>query len=106
MDMIISTSITAAAAIIGAILGYIGKRKVDAIKEAQREQVQNDKMDRILDEQREMRAQLKEHNGYAEKFSVYSKDLAILNEKLTYTNKAIDLMQKDIEILKSKRCTV
>lgn len=110
METMVVNIITTVGAIIGSLIGTLGviygKSRKDAVKEAQREQAQSDKMDKLLEEQQKMKVQLKEHNGYAEKFANTSKDIAIIKEKQTYFNKAIDDIQKNIDYLKSDRCKV
>lgn len=110
MENITVNIITTVGAVVGSLIGTLGviygKSRKDAVKDAQREQAQSDKMDKILDEQQKMKIQLKEHNGYAEKFADTSKDIAVIKEKQIYFNKAIDGIQKDIDYLKSDRCRV
>lgn len=77
--------ITAILALIGSVLGSLTislrKRRVDAIKEAEREAKQEEHMETI-------EKKLDEHNGYAVKISSMEKSLIA--------------MQKDIEYIKGK----
>ena len=83
MDM--TEIITAILALIGSVLGSLTislrKRRVDAIKEAEREAKQEEHMETI-------EKKLDEHNGYAVKISSMEKSLIA--------------MQKDIEYIKGK----
>lgn len=80
-ETIICTIITAVAGVVGAYAAVQKGRREDAIKDAQREQRQADRLETI-------ERKLDEHNGYA--------------EKLGDISKSIVAMQKDIEYLKSK----
>lgn len=80
-ETIICTIITAVAGVVGAYAAVQKGRREDAIKDAQREQRQADRLETI-------ERKLDEHNGYA--------------EKLGDISKSIVAMQKDIEYLKSR----
>lgn len=80
-ETIICTIITAVAGVVGAYAAVQKGRREDAIKDAQREQRQADRLETI-------ERKLDEHNGYAEKLGDISKSMVA--------------MQKDIEYLKSK----
>lgn len=80
-ETIICTIITAVAGVVGAYAAVQKGRREDAIKDAQREQRQADRLETI-------ERKLDEHNGYAEKLGDISKSMVA--------------MQKDIEHLKSK----
>lgn len=80
-ETIICTIITAVAGVVGAYAAVQKGRREDAIKDAQREQRQADRLETI-------EKKLDEHNGYAEKLGAISKSIVA--------------MQKDIEYLKSK----
>lgn len=87
-EAVIIALIGATATVIGAGIGYGIKSKEQAVKDAEREQRQLDFQENMLKQMKEVRSQLKEHNGYAEKFaSVTASIIAI---------------QKDIEYLKEK----
>ena len=77
--------ITAILALIGSILGSLTislrKRRVDEIKDAEREARQAEQM-------KEIEKKLNEHNGYASKISSIEKSLIAI--------------QKDIEFIKGK----
>lgn len=80
-ETIICTIITAVAGVVGAYAAVQKGRREDAIKDAQREQRQADRLETI-------ERKLDEHNGYAEKLGAISRSIVA--------------MQKDIEYLKSK----
>lgn len=80
-ETIICTIITAVAGVVGAYAAVQKGRREDAIKDAQREQRQADRLEAI-------ERKLDEHNGYAVKLGDISKSMVA--------------MQKDIEYLKSK----
>ncbi len=77
-----------ASAVVGAIFGYLGNNKKQAVINAQREQEQTDRFAKIERWMSVVDKKLDQHNGYAEKFAASSKDIA--------------LIQKDIEYLKKK----
>ena len=84
-------------ATIGAIFGYLGRSKKQAILDAKRDQKNSDNWDRVFKDINDMKKRLDDHNHYAEKFAENSKELAKVNVKL-------DQVCKDIDILKSKKC--
>lgn len=83
----------------GAIFGYLGKSKKQAVVDAIKEQKQQDTFDKLFNELVEVKKRLDCHNGYAKKFEENSKELSIINNKLTG-------LQIDIDYLKSDRCKV
>ena len=107
---VLASLIAGVLAVIGSYVSNLAltirKSREQAIKDAEREQEQKDKLDRIYEEQRQVKIRLDSHNGYAEKFAKNSEKLAVLAEKQEATNKAIERMQKDIDYLKSDRCKV
>lgn len=80
-ETVICTIITAVAGVVGAYAAVQKGRREDAIKDAQREQRQADRLETI-------ERKLDVHNGYAVKLGEISKSMVA--------------MQKDIEYLKSK----
>lgn len=97
-------------AVLGSFVGNyaitVKKSREAAIKDAEREQAEKDQLAMILEEQKQIKARLDSHNGYAEKFAKNSERLAVLDAKLDSNSKAIERMQKDIDYLKSDRCKV
>lgn len=77
-----------ASATVGAVFGYLGNSRKQAVINAQREQEQQDQLNSIKAWMIRVDKKLDEHNGYAKKFADSSKDIA--------------LIQKDIEYLKKK----
>lgn len=107
---IIVPIVSGSLAILGSFVGNyaisLKKSKEDAIKVAEREQAQKDQLEKIHEEQKEIKIRLDSHNGYAEKFAKNSEKLAVMEEKIDSSNKAIERLQKDIDFLKSDRCKV
>lgn len=85
-EAVIVALIAAGATVIGAAIGYGKKSKEQAVLDAEREQQQKDFQNEMREQMTDIRKQLAEHNGYAEKFA----DTAV----------AIKGIQKDIEYLK------
>lgn len=83
----------------GAIFGYLGKSKKQAIIDAKKEQINKDNWDRVFSEVDSIKKRLDDHNHYGEKFAKNSEELIKVNVKL-------EQVQKDIEYLKSNRCKV
>lgn len=103
---IVSGSLAVLGSFVGNYALSLKKSRENAVKEAEREQEQKDRLDKIHEEQKEIKARLDSHNGYAEKFAKNSEKLAVLAEKVDGTNKAVERIQKDIDYLKSDRCKV
>lgn len=91
---------------VGAVFGYLGNSKKQAVINAQREQAQQDFMEEIKKDLQAVKSRLDKHNGYAELFHKNSEKMAVFAEKQTSTDKKLDSIQKDIEFLKSDRCNV
>lgn len=91
-ESVIIATITGVLAVLGSYVGNVAisakKAREQAIKDAEREQAQRDQLSMILEEQKEIKQRLDQHNGYAEKFA--------------QTNSAIVAIQKDIEYLKER----
>lgn len=83
----------------GAIFGYLGKSKKQAIIEATKEQINKDNWQRVFFEIDGIKKRLDEHNHYGEKFAKNSEELVKVNVKL-------ENVLKDIDYLKSDRCKV
>ena len=92
--------------IVGAFSSFIISSKKQAIQDAKREQNQADQFDNLFKEITGVKKRLDEHNHYAEKFAENSKYIAIITERQTVINKALEKMQKDIDYLKTDRCKV
>lgn len=98
-DSVIIASITGVLAVVGSYVGNVAisakKARADAIKDAEREQAQKDQLSMILDEQKEIKKRLDQHNGYAEKF-------AQSNTAMMSIQKDVEYMKKDISYLKER----
>lgn len=88
VSSIIVAVISATGGIIGAYLAVQKGNRESEIKDAQREQRQSDRLDRIDEKITNLERKVDVHNGYAEKFGDVAKSMAV--------------MAKDIEYLKSK----
>lgn len=84
----LGTIITAIASIIGAYLAVRKSTQEQEIKNAQREQRQSDRLDRIDEKISSLEKKVDIHNGYAEKLG----DISI----------SMTAMSKDIEYLKNR----
>lgn len=85
---IIVALISSIGGIIGAYLAVRKGSQEQEIKNAQREQRQSDRLDSIEEKIGRLEKKVDTHNGYAEKFGEYAKNMAV--------------MAKDIEYLKSR----
>jgi hypothetical protein len=86
---IIIALIASAGGIAGAYLAVRKGNREQEIKDAQREQRQSDRLDRIEEKMGNLEKKVDIHNGYGEKFGDISKNMAV--------------MAKDIEYLKSRK---
>lgn len=73
--------------IVGAIIGYIGKSRKNAIDEAKREQQQSDLFNKIFEEMNVIKKKLDEHNHYAEKFGEIEKSIIAIKKDIEYIRK-------------------
>lgn len=73
--------------IVGAIVGYIGKSRKNAIDEAKREQQQTDLFNKIFEEMNVIKKKLDEHNHYAEKFGEIEKSIISIKKDIEYIRK-------------------
>lgn len=85
---IIVALISSIGGIIGAYLAVRKGSQEQEIKNAQREQRQSDRLDSIEEKIGRLEKKVDTHNGYAEKFGEYAKNMAV--------------MAKDIEFLKNR----
>lgn len=110
MEIDFTQIITSLLAVLGSLIGTFSvmskKSKADAIKEAEREQAQKDQIEMILKEQQKIKDRLDTHNGYAEKFSETSTNLAIMAVEQKNIINSLDRLQKDVDYLKSDHCKV
>lgn len=85
---LLGTIITAIAGVVGAYFAVRKSTQEQEIKNAQREQRQSDRLDRIDEKISNLEKKVDIHNGYAEKFG----DIA----------NSMTAMSKDIEYLKNR----
>lgn len=82
-----------AGVVIGALFGYLGNSRKQAVINAQHEQKQQDQFAAINEWMARVDKKLDEHNRYAEKFAEANKSMAIIAERQSS-------IQRDIEHLK------
>lgn len=73
--------------LFGAIIGYLGKAKKQAVIEARREQQQNDLFDRLFKEMEDIKKRLDVHNHYAEKFGEIEQSMIAIKKDIEYLRK-------------------
>ena len=86
-DNIIIALITLLGTTFGVIGGYIGRSRKTAVQEAKREQEQSDLFDKIIDEMKEVKKKLDQHNHYAEKFGEIEKAIISIRKDIEYIRK-------------------
>lgn len=98
-ESVIIATITGVLAVLGSYVGNVvistKKAREEAMKDAEREQAQKDQLTMILEEQKEIKKRLDQHNGYAEKF-------ANSETAMTAIQKDIEYMKKDISEIKER----
>lgn len=87
VTQIIIAIIALSSSVIGAILGYMGRSKKQAIIEAKREQKQSDLFSRLFSEMNDIKLRLDKHNKYAEKFGEIEKSLTGIKKDIDYLTK-------------------
>ncbi len=87
MNEIIIALIGFAGVTVGALFGYLGKNKKQAIKEAIREQENTDQLEKLFDELHEVKIRLDEHNHYAEKIGGIERSIAVMQKDIEYIRK-------------------
>lgn len=73
--------------VFGGILGYIGRSRKQAIKEAKREQEQADMFTRLFNDMDGIKKRLDTHNKYAEKFGDIEMSLTAIKKDIEYLRK-------------------
>ena len=81
---IIVAVITSLGGIIGAYLAVLKGNKESEIKDAQREQRQSDRLDRIDEKISNLEKKVDIHNGYAEKFGDIANSMTALSKDIEY----------------------
>lgn len=74
--------------LLGAVLGYLGRTRKEAVAEAKREQEQTDLFKKVFEEMKEIKTRLDTHNKYAEKFGDIKVDIANIKKDIEYIRKA------------------
>lgn len=87
ITQIIIALIALTSSVIGAILGYMGRTKKQAVNEAKREQNQADLFSRLFTEMGDIKKRLDTHNKYAEKFGEIEKSIAVIKKDIEYIRK-------------------
>lgn len=107
---VLASLIAGILAVLGSFVGNyamtLKKSREQAVRDAEREQYEKDKLNSIDEKIERLEKKVDTHNGYAEKFAKNSEKLAVLGEKIDFNNQTMERMQKDIEYLKSDRCKV
>lgn len=87
MNEIIIALIGFAGVTVGALFGYLGKNKKQAIKEARRDQNYQDLINKLFEEMKEIKQRLDEHNNYAEKIGGIEKSIISISKDIEYIRK-------------------
>lgn len=74
-ESIVVAIITALGAVLGQLIISSASKKKQAIEEAKREQRLNDRLEII-------EKKLDEHNGYADKFTAFTTDIAVIKTEI------------------------
>lgn len=86
-NTVINAIISGVVTLLVAYFGYLKIRKENDLKDAIREQKQMDRLDRIEDKIVTLSKKVDIHNGYAEKFSQISEDIALIKKDIEYLKK-------------------
>lgn len=87
ITQIIVAVIALVSSLFGAILGYVGRSKKQAIMEAKREQQQSDLFERLFREMDDIKKRLDIHNHYAEKFGEIEQSMIAIKKDIEYLRK-------------------
>lgn len=94
-DAVIVGMISVVGSVIVQLIVSASKARESDAKMAAHEQQQKDQLDMILEEQKEIKKRLDQHNGYAEKFANSEK-------AITAVQKDVEYIKKDIGFLKGR----
>ena len=89
ITQILIAIIALVSSVLGALLGYIGRSKKQAVVEAKREQKQSDLFDRLFSEIDGVKLRLDEHNKYSEKFSDINTSIVTISKDIEYIKEKI-----------------
>lgn len=78
-----------AGVLVGAIFGYAGKSRKNAILDAKEKQETKDLIEDLFDEMIEIKKKLDLHNHYAEKLGDIDKKIAVMSKDIEYLKKGI-----------------
>lgn len=87
-DAIIVGIISVVGSVIVQLIVSASKARESDAKMAAHEQQQKDQLDMILEEQKEIKKRLDQHNGYAEKFAATTQDIALIQKDIEYLKKS------------------
>lgn len=87
ITQIIVAVIALVSSLFGAILGYVGRSKKQAVMEAKREQQQSDLFERLFREMDDIKKRLDIHNHYAEKFGEIEQSMIAIKKDIEYLRK-------------------
>ena len=90
---IIVAIITSTGGVIGAYLAVRKGHREQIAKDIQREQKQEDTMEIVNLQLKEVKDRLDKHNGYAEMFHQNQKDLELLQKDVGYIKKRLDTIE-------------
>lgn len=79
--------ITLFGTLIGVFVGYLSKSKRQSVKDAQHEQLQNDRFDKLFSDMDAIKKRLDTHNKYAEKFGDIEKSIIAIKKDIEYIRK-------------------
>lgn len=90
-EAVLIALVTGVLAVIGSYAGNVAitrkKNQEDAIRDAQREQRQSDRLDHIENRLSTIEKKLDEHNHYAEKFGEIRDDITKIQKDVEYLGK-------------------
>lgn len=87
---IIVAVITSVGGVLGAYLAVRKNNKENAVKEAQREQKQQDTLEDVRVELVDVKKRLDKHNGYAEMFNNNQKNIELLQKDVYYIKERLN----------------
>lgn len=90
IQTVISAGIAAVASIIGSYLSVQRGNHEREIRDAKREQSQADRLNNIDNSIAKLERKVDIHNGYAEKFGIAAKEMAVMARDIEYTKEKLD----------------
>ena len=86
-DGVLVAIIGLAGTTLGAVFGYLGNSRKQAVLNAQREQEQQDQLSMIKEWMQRVDKKLDEHNGYAKKFVEFGGSIELIKQDVKYLKK-------------------